>query len=165
MANTTPSGAEKNRESTEPESSQTAKMFFFLLLLLSSDGLAHCCVNLSRWFTHETAAFYIEQCTILSLFRNFEVSQDACSHPLDNSGFVRWDAIFIKYMCMRQNGHVATNFAAVDGSELTLRISCSSSRVLFSVLLRVVVFSVVRRVPSYFAGEPPWSLRRTISCI
>jgi len=30
----TPSVAKKHRESTEPESHQTAKMFFFLLLLL-----------------------------------------------------------------------------------------------------------------------------------
>jgi len=33
MTNNTPSGAKKHRESTEPESRQTAKMFFFLLLL------------------------------------------------------------------------------------------------------------------------------------
>ena len=29
MTNNTPSGAKKHRESTEPESHQTAKMFFF----------------------------------------------------------------------------------------------------------------------------------------
>ena len=34
MAKNTPSGAKMYRESTEPESHQTAKMFFFLLLLL-----------------------------------------------------------------------------------------------------------------------------------
>jgi len=34
MMNSTPSGTKKHRESTEPESRQTAKMFFFLLLLL-----------------------------------------------------------------------------------------------------------------------------------
>ena len=34
MTKNTPSGAKKHRESTEPESHQTAKMFFFLLLLL-----------------------------------------------------------------------------------------------------------------------------------
>ena len=33
MTNNTPSGAKMHRESTEPESHQTAKMFFFLLLL------------------------------------------------------------------------------------------------------------------------------------
>ena len=32
MTNNTPSGAKKHRESTEPESRQTAKMVFFLLL-------------------------------------------------------------------------------------------------------------------------------------
>jgi len=90
MANSTPSGAVKHRESTEPESGQTVKMFFFLsffLLLSSSDGLAQHCVNLSRWFTHETAAFYIEQCTTPSLFHNFEVSQGARSPSLKNYGF------------------------------------------------------------------------------
>jgi len=30
MTKNTPSGAKKHRESTEPESHQTAKMFFFL---------------------------------------------------------------------------------------------------------------------------------------
>ena len=34
MTKNTPSGAKNNREGTEPESHQTAKMFFFLLLLL-----------------------------------------------------------------------------------------------------------------------------------
>ena len=61
-------------------------MFFFLLLLLlsSSDGLAQYYVNLSRWFTHETAAFCTEQCTTLSLFHNFEVLQGTRNHSLKN---------------------------------------------------------------------------------
>ena len=84
MTNKTPSGAEKHHESSEPESSKTAKMFFFLLL--SSDGLAKYCVNLSCWFTHETAAFYTEQCTTPSLFHNFEVSQGTRSHSLKVAG-------------------------------------------------------------------------------
>jgi len=37
MTNNTPSGPKKHRESTEPGSHQTAKMFFFLLLLLLKD--------------------------------------------------------------------------------------------------------------------------------
>ena len=36
--------------------------------LLSSDRLAQYCVNLSRWFTHETAAFCMEECTTPLLF-------------------------------------------------------------------------------------------------
>ena len=84
MTNKTPSGAEKHHESSEPQSSKTTKMFFFLL---SSDGLAQYCVNLSRWFMHETAAFYTEQCTTPSLFHKFEVSQGARSHSLKNYGF------------------------------------------------------------------------------
>jgi len=51
------------RESIAKVPNQTAvkRPNCFLLLLLSSDGLAQYCVNLSRWFTHETAAFYTEQ--------------------------------------------------------------------------------------------------------
>ena len=45
---------------------------FFLSFFLSSDGVAQYCVNLSRWFTHEKAAFSTEQCTTPSLFHNFE---------------------------------------------------------------------------------------------
>ena len=74
MTNNTPSGAKKHRESTEPESHQTAKMFFFLLLLLSSsssDGLVQICVTLSWWFSHKTAAFSTELCTSPSLFSRF----------------------------------------------------------------------------------------------
>ena len=51
-----------------------------IVFLLSSDGLAQSCVNLSCWFTHETAAFSTEQCTTPSLFHNFEASQGARSH-------------------------------------------------------------------------------------
>ena len=71
-------------ESTESESSKTAKMFFFFFRFFSpsSDGLAQYCVDFSRWFTHETAAFYTEQCTTPSLLHNIEVSQGARSHLL-----------------------------------------------------------------------------------
>ena len=58
------------------ELAKQAKCFSFFLLS-SSDGLAHYCVNLLGWFTHETAAFYTEQCTTPSLFHNFEVSRGA----------------------------------------------------------------------------------------
>jgi len=63
-------------------SSSSSSSFF-----LSSDGLAQCCVNLSRWFMHETAAFSTEQCTTPSLFHNFEASQGARSHSLKHYGF------------------------------------------------------------------------------
>jgi len=52
----------------------------------SSDGLAQYCV-LSRWFTHETAAFSTEQCMTPSLFHNFEASQGARSHSFKHYGF------------------------------------------------------------------------------
>jgi len=107
VTNKTHNGARKRHESTQPNSSKTAKLFFFLLL--SSDGLAQYCVNLSRWFTHETAAFSTEQCTTPSLFHNFEVSQGACSHSLKHYGFLFWDAIcFIcTYACALKR-HLAT---------------------------------------------------------
>ena len=57
---------------------------YFLSFFLPSDGLAQRCVNLSRRFTHEIAAFYTEQCTSPSLFHNFGVSQGARSHSLKN---------------------------------------------------------------------------------
>jgi len=41
MTNKTPNGARKHRESTQPNSSKTAKLFFFFFFFfLSSDGLA-----------------------------------------------------------------------------------------------------------------------------
>ena len=33
-----------------------------------SDGIVQHCVTVSRWFSHKTAAFYIEQCTSPLLF-------------------------------------------------------------------------------------------------
>jgi len=72
----------------QTRSSQNGRnVFLSFFLLSSSDGLAHYCVNLSRWFTHETAAFYTGQCTTPSLFHNFEVSRGARSHSLKHYGF------------------------------------------------------------------------------
>ena len=79
MTNKTPRVAKNRRESTTPGTRKTGKLFFFLLLSSSSDGLAQRRINLSRWFTHETAAFYTEQCTSPSLFHNFEVSHQAAA--------------------------------------------------------------------------------------
>jgi len=67
------------------ELAKRAKCFSFFQSS-SSDGLAQYCVNLSRWFTHETA-FCMEQCTIPSLFHNFKVSQGTRNHALTNYGF------------------------------------------------------------------------------
>ena len=75
------------RESITKVPNQTAAKWLIVFLLLSSDGLAQYCVNLSRWFTHETAAFSTEQYITPSLFHNFEVSQGACSHSLKHYGF------------------------------------------------------------------------------
>ena len=51
------------------------KCFSFFLFSSSSDRLVQNCVTLSQWFSHKTAAFYTKQCTIPSLFHNFEVPQ------------------------------------------------------------------------------------------
>jgi len=93
MTNNTHSGVRKHREGTKPGTRKTGQMFFFLLssffffFLLSSDGLAQYRVNLSRWFTHETAAFCTEQCTTPSLFHSFEVSRGTRNHSLKNYSF------------------------------------------------------------------------------
>ena len=111
MTNKTPNGTRKHRESTQPESSKTAKLFFFFFFFffffLSSDGLAQYSVNLSRWFTHETTAFSTEQCTTQSLFHNFDASQGARSHSLKQLPI--WDAIFFicTYACALKD-HLAT---------------------------------------------------------
>jgi len=74
MMNNTPSGAKRHRESTEPESCMTAKMFSFLSSSFS-DGLVQICVTLSQWFSHKTAVFSTEQCTSpLGFICRFEVS-------------------------------------------------------------------------------------------
>ena len=39
-----------------------------IVFLLSSDELAHYCVNLSRWFTHETAAFILGSARPIAFF-------------------------------------------------------------------------------------------------
>jgi len=96
IMNNMPTGMKKHCKSTEPESCQTAKMFFHLSSSSSSsssDWLVHNYVTLSQWFSHKTASIYIEQCTSLSLFHNFEVSGDSLNWTLKNYGFIS-DAIF-----------------------------------------------------------------------
>ena len=104
MTKNTPSGAKKHRESTEPESHQTAKMFFFLFFSFfsSSDGLVQSCMTLSRWFSHKTATFFTEQCTSPSLFSRFEVTRGNLKRSLKNYGFL-YDAIFSSCVRMHTN--------------------------------------------------------------
>ena len=88
MTNKTPNGTRKHHENTQPNSSKRPSCYsssssFFL----TSDGPAQYRINLSRWFTHETAAFYTEQCMTPLLFYNFEVSQGVRSHSLKHYGF------------------------------------------------------------------------------
>jgi len=66
---------------------KVAKQPNVFLLLLTSDWLAQYCVNLSRWFTHETTAFCMEQYTTPLLFHNFKVSRGTRNHSLKNYGF------------------------------------------------------------------------------
>ena len=97
MMNNTHSGAKKHRESTEPESLQTAKMSSSSS---SSDGLVQISETLSRWFLHKTAAFSTEQCTSPSLLSRFEVSEGSSNSSLKNYSFL-CDAIFFSrvHMC------------------------------------------------------------------
>jgi len=61
MTKNTPSGTKEHRESTEPESRQTANVFLSSSSSSSSsDGLVQICVTLSQWFSHITAAFLTE---------------------------------------------------------------------------------------------------------
>ena len=55
--------------------SQNGQIVFlsFFLSSSSSDNLAQRCLNLSRWFSHETVAFSTEQCNVPSLFRYLQV--------------------------------------------------------------------------------------------
>ena len=48
---------------------------FLLSFFPSSDRLARYCVNFSRWFIHEAAPFYTEQCTTPLLFHNFSLAR------------------------------------------------------------------------------------------
>jgi len=81
MTNKTPSGARKHCKSTKQRTRKTKAKCF------SSDRLAQYCMNLSRWFTHKTAAFCTELCTTPLPFHNFEVSRGTCNHSLKNYGF------------------------------------------------------------------------------
>jgi len=88
MTNKTPCGTRKHRKGTELTTHKMGQMFFFLFsFFVSSDGLAQYCMNLSRWFTHETAAFCTEQCITPLLFHSFEVSRGTRNHSLKNYGF------------------------------------------------------------------------------
>jgi len=54
---------EKASRKYQTRNSQNGQNVFFLS---SSDRLGQYFVNLPQWFTHETAAFYMEKCTIQS---------------------------------------------------------------------------------------------------
>ena len=53
--------------------SQNGQIVFLSSSSSSSDNLAQRCLNLSRWFSHETVAFSTEQCNVPSLFRYLQV--------------------------------------------------------------------------------------------
>ena len=50
------------------------------IVLLSSDGLAQYCINLSHWFTHETAAFQLSSARPHRFFTTSQVLQGTRSH-------------------------------------------------------------------------------------
>jgi len=78
MTNKTPSGAEKQLKSTEPESSKMAKTSSFFFRQQASSIV---CKLLAVVYTRKVT-FFPEQCTTPSLFHNFEVSQGTHSHSL-----------------------------------------------------------------------------------
>ena len=78
----------KHRESTKPESRQTAKMFFFFFFFRwASSNLRD-----SRWFLHKTAAFSTEQCTSSSLFLGLK------SHKVIRITHLRTMASLLRYV-------------------------------------------------------------------
>jgi len=93
MTKNTPSGAKKQRESTEPESRQTAKMFHLLLLLLVQqlrDSFTMVFVQNSsifHWAVHQPIAFF----QVWSHTRRFEpLTEEPDSGPasVETSGIL-----------------------------------------------------------------------------
>ena len=81
---------------------------FFGFLLSTSDGLAQRCVNFSRWFTQETAAFYTEKCTAPPLLHNIVVSQGARSHLLKTMASTLGRHFLYLYGACALRDHLAT---------------------------------------------------------
>ena len=79
-------GARKHRESTQLNSSKTAKLFFFLLSSFFRRASSILRQPLALVYARNSSIF-TEQCTTPSLFHNFEVSQGARSHSLKHYGF------------------------------------------------------------------------------
>ena len=105
-----------------------------IVFLLSSDGLAPYCVNLLCWFTHETAAFYTEQCMTPSLFYNFEFSRGASSQSLKYYGFLLGRHFLYLYLRM-----------------CTLRSLSNDTKVLCKIADLEIksVFNLICRVPGH----------------
>jgi len=98
------SSARKHYEGTKPGTRKTGQMFFFLL---SSDGLSQHCVNLSRWFTHETA--FVHRSAQLHRFFTASKSCDALVTTDSKTIACSWGRHFHGYLyaCTLKD-HLAT---------------------------------------------------------
>ena len=87
----------KHRESTEPESHQTAKMFFFLLLL--QKGQFKFARLFHDGFCTKQQHFPLSSAPVHRFFSRFEVTRGDSNRSLKNYGFL-YDAIFLQlYAC------------------------------------------------------------------
>ena len=98
MTNKAPSGVKRHHEDIEPERCQMAKMFFSFFFF----RLVQNCVNLSWQFSHKTAAFYCDQCTICHFFTTSK-SHRRLKLPTQELG-LHWDAIS-PFIPMCENSH------------------------------------------------------------
>jgi len=78
-----------------------------IVFLLSSDSLAQCCVNLSRWFTHKTA-FFTEQCTTHRFFTTSKsLKVLVATHLITTASNLGWYFLYLYYRCALKD-HLAT---------------------------------------------------------
>ena len=73
----------------------------------SSDRLAQYCLNLSRWFSHETAAFCTGQCISPLLFHKYQVISWSALRTLWTMALFGTPFCYL-YACA-QNSHAALN--------------------------------------------------------
>ena len=105
-----------------------------ILILFSSDGLAQCCVNLLRLFTHETAALFTEQCTTPAhrffttsksrkvlvathLHQEYIIKETFRIHS--TLAIAKFDTLFsfIMYSCLHQGGYTSFKLSAESSAE------------------------------------------------
>ena len=111
MMNNTHSGAIKHRESTEPESHQTTKMFFFLLPLFFRRASSNLHDSFTMVFAQNSSIFHWAVHQPIA-FSRFEDARGDSNRSLKNYGFL-YDAIFSSRVRMHPN-HLATKCITQD---------------------------------------------------